>query len=90
MSDETTEEYLACGGKIEKLDMGGQLKNKPVGSVTKKQVNIMTLAEGELYFAEKSIRSKKVKVTDYSDINFDLIPTHLRELMKLGKEESGE
>ena len=79
---ETVEEFLARGGHIEKLDIGGELKNKVIGSVTKKQVNIMTLAEGELFYAEKGKRDKKVKEPDYSDINFDLIPEHLRKIIK--------
>lgn len=81
MVHETVEEFLARGGKIEKLDIGGEIKNKPVGSVTKKQTNLMTLAEGEILFGEKSKRNKKVKEPDYSDINFDLIPEHLRKII---------
>lgn len=81
MVHETIEEFLARGGQIEKLDIGGELKNKPVGSVTKKQTNLMTLAEGELLYGEKGKRNKKVKVPDYSGINFDLIPEHLRKII---------
>lgn len=79
---ETVEEFLARGGKIEKLDPGGEAKDKPVGSISKQKPQIMSLAEGELLFGEKGKRVKKIKEPDYSDINFDLIPEHLRDLMK--------
>jgi hypothetical protein len=81
MSYETVEEFLARGGKIDKVENPTTIKQKPLGSVTKKQTSLMTLAEGELYFAEKGKRTKKVKLTDYSNINFDLIPEHLRKII---------
>jgi hypothetical protein len=81
MVHETIEEFLARGGKIDKVDLTGEPKQKTIGSVTKKTTTIMTLAEGELYFAEKGKRNKKVKEPDYSGINFDLIPPHLRSLL---------
>jgi hypothetical protein len=81
MGFETVEEYLARGGQIEKVDLTGEPKQKVIGSVTKKTTTLMTLAEGELYFAEKGKRSKKVKEPDYSGINFDLIPEHLRKIL---------
>jgi hypothetical protein len=80
MAYETIEEFLARGGTIEKVDLTGEPKQKVIGSVTKKTTTIMTLAEGELYFAEKGKRNKKVKEPDYSGINFDLIPEHLRKI----------
>lgn len=78
---ESVEEFLARGGKIDKLDKGTELKSKPIGSTTKKQTTLMTLAEGELFFGEKGKRTKKVKEADYSGINFDLIPEHLRKII---------
>ena len=81
MAFETVDEFLARGGQIEKVDLSGEPKQKVIGSVTKKTVTIMTLAEGELYFAEKGKRNKKVKEPDYSGINFDLIPEHLRKIL---------
>ena len=81
MSNETVEDFLKRGGQIEKFDGHNDQKAKVIGSTVKKQVNIMTLAEGELYFAEKGKRDKKVKVADYSEINFDLIPEHLRKII---------
>lgn len=81
MSYETVEEFLARGGQIEKHDLTGELKKKIIGSITKKQTTIMTLSEGELYFAEKGKRNKKVKEADYSDIDFNLIPESLRNII---------
>ena len=82
MSYESVEEFLARGGKIEKVENTAEQKAKVIGSVTKKTTQLMTLAEGELFFAEKGKRTKKVKETDYSGINFDLIPEHLRNKIK--------
>lgn len=82
MSHETIEEFLARGGQIEKVDNPTFVKPKIIGSVTKKQTSLMTLAEGELFFGEKGKRTKKVKETDYSGINFDLIPEHLKNIIK--------
>jgi hypothetical protein len=81
MSYESVEEFLARGGKIEKLDPCGEIKDKPIGSISKQKPQIMSLAEGELMFGKKSKRVKKEKEPDYSDINFDLIPEHLRKIL---------
>lgn len=81
MANETIEEFLARGGNIEKLDIQGEVKDRAIGSVTKQKASIMSLAEGELLFGEKGKRTKKVKESDYSNINFDLIPESLRKIL---------
>lgn len=81
MERESVEEFLARGGKIEKLEDLSVIKDKPVGSVSKQKPQIMSLAEGELLYGEKGKRNKKVKEPDYSGINFDLIPENLRKLI---------
>lgn len=81
MVHETVEQFLARGGQIEKHDLAGEVKDKPIGSVTKQKTQIMSLAEGELMFGEKGKRAKKVKAPDYSNINFDLIPESLRKIL---------
>lgn len=82
-TDELIEEFLANGGEIEKLDpIEPEWKNR-VGSTAKKIPNLMTLPEGEFMFGRKQVKKKKVKKPDYSNINMDLIPEHLKKLLKV-------
>ena len=81
-TDELVEEFLANGGKIEKLDYIEPEDKKTIGSISKKAPEIMSLAEGELMYGEKQKRKKKVKEPDYSDIDMSLIPEHLHEFIK--------
>lgn len=79
---ELIEEFLAKGGVIEKIDHIEYEKRHIIGSTTKKTPNLLTLPEGEVLFGEKQDRVKKEKVINYSKINFDLIPEHLRDIIK--------
>lgn len=81
-TQELIEEFLANGGEIEKLDPVEVEDKKTIGSTVKKAPEIMTLAEGELMFGEKSKRRKKKKVPDYSGIDMSLIPEHLHKYIK--------
>lgn len=86
-TEQLIEEFLAKGGKIEKLDaIEPEWKNK-VGSTTKKIPNLMTLPEGEFMFGRKQVKRKKIKKPDYSKINMDLIPNHLKKLLKVNEVE---
>jgi hypothetical protein len=78
---ELIEEFLARGGVIEKITHVEMQNRQVIGSTTKKTPNLLTLQEGEELFGEKQDRVKKEKVVDYSKINFDLIPEHLRDII---------
>lgn len=81
-NEELIEEFLKNGGEVEKLETIEPKSKTNVGSVSKKTAQLMTLPEGELMFGEKKEpREKKVKEVDYSGINADLIPEHLRKYM---------
>lgn len=79
--EELIEEFLSRGGQIEKVDTVEYNKKQVIGSTGPKVTTLMTLAEGELLFGEKNERVKKEKEPDYSGINMDLIPEHLRKFM---------
>ena len=84
-TEELIEEFLANGGEIEKLEpVVPEYKNR-VGSTANKVPTLMTLPEGELMFGRKQVKKKKVKVPDYSHINMDLIPEHLKKLLKVNE-----
>jgi len=79
---ELIEEFFARGGTVEKITHVEMQNRQVIGSTSKKTPNLLTLQEGEELFGEKQDRVKKEKVVDYSDINFDLIPEHLRDIIK--------
>lgn len=81
-TEQLIEEFLANGGKIEKLSTVESSTRSVVGSTSKKTPELMTLAEGELMFGKKQERQKKEKEQDYSDIDLSLIPDHLHEFIK--------
>lgn len=78
---ELIEEFLQRGGEVQKLDTIEYDKSAVIGSTSKKVPNLMTLGEGEEMFGEKQDRVKKEKEVDFSNINVDLIPEHLRKFM---------
>ena len=91
MSESTQDliqEFLEKGGEIEKLDTIEPEQKNVVGSTVKKVPNIMTLAEAELMFGRKQKSTKKAKKPDYSNINMDLIPDHLKKLLKVDETET--
>lgn len=82
-TEELIEEFLAKGGKIEKLPPQEVEDTRKVGATTKKVPNLKTLPEAELLFGKKQVKRKKEKKPDYSNINMDLIPDHIKELLKV-------
>lgn len=56
--NETIEEYIARGGKIEKAPPQEYNEPQHVVRPTQTSSNIMPLTEGENYFAEKQTRKK--------------------------------
>lgn len=91
MKEKTTEElineFLAKGGKIEKLPAVPYEVSYKVSSTTKSAPELKTLAEGELLYGAKSKSRKKKKKVDYSNINMELIPDHIKSLLKYDKKE---
>jgi len=80
---ELIEEYLANGGKIKKCPPGPKPEEEETyKSSSNGPVKLMTLSEGELFYGEKSKRTKKKKELDLSKIDLDQLPKELRE--KLG------
>jgi hypothetical protein len=82
---ELIEEFLKNGGVIEKITHVEMQNRQIMSSTTKKTPNLLTLPEGEELFGEKQDRVKKEKIVDYSNINFNLIPDHLRDIIKGAK-----
>ena len=81
-TEQLIEEFLAKGGKIEKIPYVDPDNSQTIGSTNKKVPQIMTLAEGEELFGEKQKRKKKIKEQDFSSIDLDLIPEHLHHIIK--------
>jgi len=84
---ELLEEFLAKGGKIQKIPTVPYEKTHAIGSTAKKVPELKTLAEGELLYGENRKLKKKKKKPDYSDINMDLIPNHIKKLINYNKKE---
>jgi uncharacterized protein with von Willebrand factor type A (vWA) domain len=81
-NEKLIEEFLKNGGEVQKLETIEPKSKTNVGSVSKKTQQLMTLSEGEELFGEKKPeREVKEKEVDYSGINIDLIPEHLRKFM---------
>lgn len=76
------DEFLANGGTIEKLEPIEQEERHVVRSTVKKTPELMTLDEAEHMFGKKQVKKKKAKVPDFSNININLIPEHLRGIIK--------
>lgn len=87
-TEELIQEFLDAGGEIEKLEPIELDQSKTIGSISKKTPQIMTLPEAELMFGKKQVKKKKPKQPDYSDINMDLIPDHLKKILKVDQAET--
>lgn len=87
-TEELLEEFLANGGKIQKIPSVPYEQDHKIGSTSKKIPEIKTLAEGELLYGEKKKVRKKKKEPDYSGINMDLIPEHIKNLINYSDKES--
>lgn len=83
---ELIEEYLANGGEVEVLETIEPDLNQTISSITKKVPVLKTLPEAELLYGKKQVKKKKVKVPDYSGIDMNLIPDHLKKRLNIGQE----
>jgi hypothetical protein len=84
---ETIEEFLARGGKIEKLPyVPIYTEEKVIHSTTREMPNILTLDEGAMYYAEKIKRPTKKKYKlDLSNIDLKKLNPDLVKKLKLGE-----
>ena len=87
-TEELLEEFLANGGEIQKIPTVPHEQKHMIGSTSKKVPELKTLAEGELLYGEKKKINKKTKKPDYSGINMDLIPEHIKSLINYSDEKS--
>ena len=85
-TDELLKEFLAKGGKIEKIPSEPYEPMRKVSSTAKKIPELKTLAEGELLYGERKKSSKKLKKPDYSGIKMDLIPDHIKKLINFSEQ----
>jgi len=94
MKKKTTEEmmqdFLDKGGKIEKIPSIPYTPNYKVSSTTKKVPELKTLVEGELLYGVKKKVNKKSKAPDYSGIDMNLIPEHIKKLIKYSNKEQNQ
>lgn len=81
-TEEMIEEFLANGGKIEKIEYQEPEVKNTIGNINKKTPELMTLAEGQHMFTKKQKRRKKKKKVDLSGIDMSLIPEHLHDIVK--------
>lgn len=89
---ETVQEFLARGGKITQLapkqeEVKGPVIRKLNGSGG--VINLMTLAEAELFYGESRAKIKQPKAPKVSKIDISALPAHIREkyINKLLKEQ---
>ncbi len=81
-NEQLIEEFLANGGEIEVIPPVEPEESRMVRSTIKKVPEPMTLPEAEFMYGRKQVKKKKIKKPDFSNINMDLIPEHLREIIK--------
>jgi hypothetical protein len=91
---ETIEEFLARGGEIEVLPPQEFEDKRVIGSITQKTPELKTLEEAQLLYGKKHVKKRKPKEPDFSGINVDLIPEHLRHIItnqsKVDKDKTKE
>jgi hypothetical protein len=86
--EELREEFFARGGEIEVIPYIEPEVKSTIGSITKKVPVLKTLPEAELLYGKKQVKRRKAKKPDYSNINMELIPEHLKKLLGVDKTET--
>ena len=89
-NEELLKEFLANGGKIQKIPTEPYEYKAKVGSTVKKVPELKTLAQGELLYGKKKKVTKKVKTPDYSDIDMELIPDYIKKLINYDATQESE
>lgn len=90
---ETLQEFLARGGSITKVAaVTTDIKPEVTRQTTVGPANLMTLDQGELYYAETKKGSKPKKVKPVVKIDLNALPEALRKkfINKLKEETDGE
>lgn len=88
-TEELMEEFLAKGGKIQKLPTVPYEADHKVSSTVKKVPELKTLPQGEFLYGEvRKSKRKKVKNPDYTDIDMSLIPDHIKKLINYSDDTS--
>lgn len=91
MRKETIEEFLARGGKIQKIDPQPIPDSTTiVKSTAKTPVKLQSLAEGAHFFAEKTKRTQPKKELDLTGIDMELLPDGLAEIFQKEGKDEGE
>jgi len=94
MKEKTTEqlikEFIAKGGKIQKLPTVDYEMSYKVKSTAKSVPELKTLSEGELLYGAQKRTNKKTKQPDYSSINMDLIPDNIKKLLKYNNDDKSD
>ncbi len=77
----TVEEYLASGKTITKCPVVDGYKPQVTKSVNPGPAIILSLEEGDLFYGEKSKRTKKEKKPDLTGIDLSNIPEDLKKIL---------
>lgn len=80
-TEKLLQDFLAKGGKITKCPAAEPAKPQVIKSTNPGPVQLMTLQEGDLFYGEKSQRTKKVKEPDLTNINLGDIPEEVRKAL---------
>ena len=75
------EKFLSDGGVIEKLETVENTYKPVIRGAMSRAPDLKTLSEGANLYGKKIKRKRKVKVPDFSNINVELIPEHLRNII---------
>lgn len=77
----TVEEYLAQGGQITKCPVVENYKPQQIKSTNPGPAVLLSLEDGDLFYGEKSKRTKKEKKPDLSGIDLSAIPEDLKKTL---------
>ena len=86
-NEDLVREFLNNGGKIEVLPTVENTVCPVINNLNKKQVTLLTLEEADLMYGKKNEKQVKPKKQDFSSINMELIPDHLKRLI-LSKQDN--
>lgn len=81
---ETIAEFLARGGKITVIPPRmPESKESNVKPTTTGPANIITYAEADQFYGQKTVRKKKEKKIDLSKIDMNNVPEDLKKILGL-------
>jgi hypothetical protein len=80
-TEQLIEDFLAKGKQIEVLPSAEYVNKNVIGNLNRRPVTLMALQEAELMFGERNNKEVKIKKQDYSSVNMDLIPEHIKRLI---------